>query len=41
MAVSPQHHRRGAGSVLMEWGTKLADEIGAEVGSQASPERGP
>jgi hypothetical protein len=31
MTVNPKHQYRGAGTLMMEWGTKLADELGALV----------
>jgi GNAT superfamily N-acetyltransferase len=29
--VDPEHRRKGAGSLMMEWGCKLADEMGLEA----------
>ncbi|KAH7396206.1 hypothetical protein BKA66DRAFT_606098 [Pyrenochaeta sp. MPI-SDFR-AT-0127] len=29
MTVAPKHQYRGAGTLMMQWGTKLADSIGA------------
>lgn len=29
--VHPDHRRRGAGHLLVEWGTKKADEMGVEM----------
>lgn len=29
--VDPDHRRRGAGSLLVEWGTNKADEMGVEA----------
>ncbi|KAL8818295.1 MAG: hypothetical protein Q9191_007974 [Dirinaria sp. TL-2023a] len=37
LAVDPKHQRRGGGTKLMEWGVKLADEVGAEMCVEASP----
>ena len=31
LTVDPKHQRRGAGRMLVEWGVKMADEMGAEV----------
>ena len=31
MTIDPEHQRRGAGKKLMEWGVRVADELGAEV----------
>jgi GNAT superfamily N-acetyltransferase len=31
MTVHPKHQYRGAGTMMMKWGTDLADEIGAVV----------
>jgi predicted N-acetyltransferase YhbS len=31
LAVDPVHHYRGAGRMLVGWGTKMADEMGVEV----------
>lgn len=30
LAVDPEHHRRGAGTLLVKWGVEKADEIGIE-----------
>ncbi|KAG4034541.1 hypothetical protein MFRU_003g05000 [Monilinia fructicola] len=29
--VDPEHRRKGAGSLMMEWGCKIADEMGLEA----------
>ena len=31
LAVDPKHHYRGAGRMLVQWGTKKADEMDVEV----------
>jgi len=31
MSVDPAHHRRGAGSLLMQYGIDFADKLGVEV----------
>jgi hypothetical protein len=31
MSVDPKHHRRGAGSLLMEYGLGLVDKLGVDV----------
>ena len=31
LAVDPKHHFRGAGRMLVDWGTKKADEMNVEV----------
>jgi hypothetical protein len=31
MTAQPKHQYRGAGTMMMKWGTDLADEIGAMV----------
>lgn len=31
MTVAPKHQYRGAGTLMMQWGTQLADSIGAAV----------
>ena len=33
----PQYRNRGAGHLLMEWGTRKADELGLEIFVEASP----
>ena len=33
----PEHRRQGAGNMLMEWGTKKADEMGLETWVDATP----
>jgi predicted N-acetyltransferase YhbS len=35
--VDPKYQKRGAGKLLVQWGTKLADEMGAEAIVEASP----
>ncbi|PSN61369.1 acyl-CoA N-acyltransferase [Corynespora cassiicola Philippines] len=37
LVTHPNHHRRGAGSMLIEWGTTKADEAGVECYLEASP----
>lgn len=34
--VHPDHRRRGVGSLLVEWGTKKADEMGVEAFIEAT-----
>jgi hypothetical protein len=36
MFTHPEHRRRGAGTILMDWGVKLADQLGLESFIQAS-----
>lgn len=31
LTVDPEHQRRGAGRLLVQWGTSLADELGFQV----------
>jgi hypothetical protein len=31
LCVDPKHHYRGAGRILVDWGTKKADEMGTVV----------
>lgn len=31
MTVAPEHQYRGAGTMMMQWGTDIADAIGAAV----------
>ena len=31
LTVDPKHQSRGAGTMLLKWGTELGDRIGAEV----------
>jgi GNAT superfamily N-acetyltransferase len=33
LTVDPKHQRRGAGRMLVQWGTKKADELGFTVRS--------
>ncbi|KAF3010853.1 hypothetical protein E8E13_009035 [Curvularia kusanoi] len=37
LVTLPQHERRGAGSMLVSWGTQKADEAGVEAYLEASP----
>lgn len=37
LVTLPQHERRGAGSMLVRWGTERADEAGFEAYLEASP----
>lgn len=37
LVTLPQHERRGAGSMLVRWGTERADEAGVEAYLEASP----
>ena len=37
LTVDPDHQQRGAGTLMVNWGLELADEIGAEVCKPASP----
>ena len=39
LCVDPEYQRSGAGTALMRWGTKIADERGVEV-SFVCPELG-
>ena len=32
MTVEPNDQRRGAGRMLVKWGTTIADDLGVEVG---------
>jgi hypothetical protein len=34
MTVAPEHQHRGVGSMMLQWGNKLAESIGAAVGTQ-------
>jgi len=34
--TAPKHHRRGAGKMLVEWGTRKADELGIKCVVEAS-----
>ena len=36
MTVDPEWQRRGAGRMLVKWGTAIADEMGVEVGEAFS-----
>ncbi|KAF2711371.1 acyl-CoA N-acyltransferase [Pleomassaria siparia CBS 279.74] len=36
LVTLPQHHRRGAGALLVAWGCKKADELGVEAFLEAS-----
>jgi hypothetical protein len=36
MTVDPQHQYRGAGTLMTKWGTELADEMNALVGSNTA-----
>ena len=36
LAVDPAYQRRGAGSMLVQWGLDLADELGFEVSPLSS-----
>jgi len=31
MCVDPKHQKKGAGTLLMKWGTDIADKLGVEV----------
>lgn len=31
LTVDPNHQRRGAGRMLVRWGTAIADQMGVEV----------
>ena len=31
LTVDPKHQSRGAGTMLLKWGTELGDRLGAEV----------
>lgn len=33
MTVAPKHQHKGAGTLLLKWGTAIADKIGAAVRS--------
>lgn len=35
--TDPEYHRRGAGKMLMRWGTERADELGVRAFVEASP----
>ena len=37
MAVDPTYHRRGVGSLLVQWGLNIADKLGLEVGLRSKP----
>ena len=37
LVTLPQHERKGAGSMLVRWGTQRADEAGVEAYLEASP----
>ena len=37
MFTHPNHRRKGAATMLMKWGTALADELGVESWVQATP----
>lgn len=37
LATHPDHQRRGAGSLLLQWAADKADELGMEVFIEASP----
>lgn len=39
--VHPSHRRRGAGRLLVEWGTKKADELGVEAFVESTPDGRP
>lgn len=41
LATNPQHHRRGVGAMHMDWGMKLADELGLPAYLEASPKGKP
>jgi GNAT superfamily N-acetyltransferase len=36
LSTHPEHQRRGAGAMLMEWGTDIADSLGLRAFVQAS-----
>lgn len=36
LATHPAHHRRGAGTLLVDWGCKIADDHGVECYLEAS-----
>jgi GNAT superfamily N-acetyltransferase len=37
LVTHPDHHRRGAGAMLVQWGCEKADELGVEAFLEASP----
>lgn len=37
LVTHPDHHRRGAGGMLVQWGCEKADELGVEAFLEASP----
>lgn len=39
--VLPEFQRRGIGSLLLEWGKKKADELGAKIWLTATPQATP
>ncbi|TVY75976.1 hypothetical protein LSUE1_G007873 [Lachnellula suecica] len=36
--VDPEYHRRGIGSLLLQWGTKKADELNAKIWLSSTPQ---